>query len=366
MTIYISQKIKIVSLLAMCMVVFIHAYNHSVRYLEPSTMVTDGISANRYVQLLISNGMARWAIPMFFLISGYLNYPVQPRPYAVLVRKRLLSLLVPYLLWSMLGLLLYRAVQHNEFLWQVTLKADLGPFSDTRIADYTAGQLLLRWLLLPLPFQLWFIRCLLVYCLLSPLLLKALARNAPVILGIFGILWLTGFWLHFIEGEGLLFFSLGLWLHQRQINLENPPAWFRLEWFAAGWLMLLLLKTALAFGPYDVVRPALELIMYRVSQIPGVLVVWFGYDRLRRGRLPSATWLRLSAFSFIIYGMHAPLLHIVSNGLLLHFGESEPVLWWVYIGSSLAVIGACTLAGIALKALVPSVFGILTGGRGLG
>jgi surface polysaccharide O-acyltransferase-like enzyme len=365
MTPYLSQKIKILSLFAMLMVVMVHAYNNTEHYLVPFSMITDGWAANRYVQLLIANGLTRWGIPLFFLISGYLNYPSEPRPYKVLVRKRLRSLLVPYLLWSLVGLGLYWIVQHNELLWQATVKAQLDPYSDTKIADYNIGQFLVRWLFLPIPFQLWFLRCLLVYALLTPLLLRRLEQHVKPMFIVFGLLWFSNFGLYIIEGDGLLFFSLGLWLRMKQIDVQIPPKWFQLGWITAGWLGVLLLKTALAFGSYDGIGPTVQLFLFRIAQATGVLVIWFGYDWLMRGRLPAQVWLRLSAFSFIIYGLHVPMLHIIENALLIKLGESQEVLCWVYWGTSFGIIGICIVVGMLLKYLIPALFGLLTGGRGL-
>jgi fucose 4-O-acetylase-like acetyltransferase len=365
MTDYLSQKIKVISFFAMIMVVLAHAYNNTERYLTPFSMIEDGFTINRYVQLLIANGLARWGIPMYFLISGYLNYPTKPRPYKELVRKRLRTLMLPYVLWSLFGLLLYWGVQHQDYLWQATVKANLEPFSSIKIADHSIWQLLFRWLIWPLSFQLWFLRCLFVYAILTPFLVRRLAWNATLLLSVFGLMWFFNINMYWVEGDGLLFFSLGLWLQMRQTDVQTPPKWFRLDWFAAGWLAILLLKTALAFGSYHSINPVMELFLFRLAQIPGVLVIWFGYDRLMRGRLPGRVILQLTTVTFIIYGMHVPLLHIVENVSLMYYGESQWVLWWVYVACSFGVIAICILIGMALRFLAPTLFGWLTGGRGL-
>lgn len=364
MTEYLSQKIRALWLLCMCMVVIVHAYNLPERYLHPMTMVQEPFSLNAFVQLFLANGFTRFGIPLFFMISGYLNYPKPATPHRLVALKRLSTLFVPYLLWSALGLLLYALVQENDFFLRVTQKAALGSFSDIPVLHYTLPQLLHRWLLEPIPFQLWFLRCLFMYTLLAPWLLRGVKRAPWIMLSIFGLLWFGDISFYLVEGSGLLFFSLGLWLRHRELNVQQAPTWFRLRWFAGVWLLLLLLKTSLAFGQYDGPSTTAQLFLFRICELLGVPVIWFTFDRLMRGRLPGPKWMALSNYTFIIYGMHVPLLHLISEGLFMTYGESEATRWWVFLVVVSSVISICLLTGMLLKRLTPTVFGWLTGGRG--
>ncbi len=362
---YLSKKIKLLSLLAMCMVVVVHAYNLPERYLQPGSMVQDDLTINAFVQLFLANGWARFAIPLFFLISGYLNYPQPGVAHGMTVRKRFRTLLVPYLLWSALGLFIYWLAQHDDLLWRATQKAALGAFSDQKVQDFSWWQLLYRWLIDPIPFQLWFLRCLFFYSLLTPLLLRGLHRAAPIMFSFFGLLWLVNAGLYLVEGEGLLFFTLGLWLRHRDVDVQQRPRWFRWGPAALVWTSLLLLKTALAFGPYAGMLPVVQVLLYRICELLGVLVIWFGYDQLLGNRLPGAAWLRLSRHTFIMYGLHVPLLHLLSEGLFLTYGETDITRAWVFPVVIVTITGICVLVGMLLRRVAPPLFSLLTGGRGV-
>lgn len=60
---------------------------------------------------------------------------------------------------------------------QAVIGAEINPFWPRQLlSPLNGGELLVRWLVLPAPFQLWFLRSLLVYNLAYPWLKKALLR----------------------------------------------------------------------------------------------------------------------------------------------------------------------------------------------
>lgn len=58
-----------------------------------------------FIKQALSNGIARAAVPLFFMFSGYLFWNKQDAPaysYAALLKKKARTLLVPYILWTLL------------------------------------------------------------------------------------------------------------------------------------------------------------------------------------------------------------------------------------------------------------------------
>ena len=97
MNTYLSNKLKILSLIAMVLVVFIHSY------IETTTNNTLMSEAIAFLQYFISQGVARVAVPIFFTISGYLyflSYQNTTNDYIIKTKKRLKTLVLPYLLMS--------------------------------------------------------------------------------------------------------------------------------------------------------------------------------------------------------------------------------------------------------------------------
>jgi fucose 4-O-acetylase-like acetyltransferase len=95
---FVSQKFRFYSFLSMTLLVFVHGYNLNVRYLQPFTVVDEHLTVNTFLQYFLANGIFRFRIPMLFIISGYLFASRDTKPYGERVKRRLQTLLVPYLL----------------------------------------------------------------------------------------------------------------------------------------------------------------------------------------------------------------------------------------------------------------------------
>jgi len=69
---FLSYKIRAISFWAILLVVFLHAYNLDTK--QQGIILTFPKSYNWFIQNLISNGLTRVAVPLFFIISGYLFF----------------------------------------------------------------------------------------------------------------------------------------------------------------------------------------------------------------------------------------------------------------------------------------------------
>ena len=98
----LSRKIRVLSFIAAIAVVLIHSN-------------TNGANAsdwNAFVQTLLSKGITGWAVPFFFLVSGFWfgrsTNDIGIREfidmgYGNMLRKKFKSLFLPYVLWCVLG-----------------------------------------------------------------------------------------------------------------------------------------------------------------------------------------------------------------------------------------------------------------------
>ena len=132
-------------------VVLIHT---TTRVLEAS-----GYALNNFYWTLLLNQIARFAVPLFFLISGFvleLNYDFHQNYWSYL-KKRLSKIFIPYVFWSCIYYFLIYTQNHDNFL-KVILTGD---------ASY----------------QLYFIPTLLIFYLIFPFIHKAhkYIINLPVL-----------------------------------------------------------------------------------------------------------------------------------------------------------------------------------------
>ena len=356
----------------MLCLVYVHAFNLHPRYLEPWTQLAEPPTPGGALQYFLANGLLRFRIPILFAISGYLlawRDGVAPEPHGQRVRRRLRTLGLPYLLWSLLWLAALWGLEQLASTRAAVVAAEISPFWPRQLlSQLSPGEVLLRWLLLPAPFQLWFLRSLLVYNLAYPLLKKALQRWPAGYFGVAGVLWFTLLPLPLVEGEGLLFFGLGGWLAWRGYDGLTPPRWYRPGLLAALWLGSAALKTWLALrgGPeYGLALKLAMLTLHKLGEASGMLTAWFGLDALVRGAM-ARRWFRwVTSFSFLIYVLHVPAVNYATE-LALRAGRGRPHLHLlVYLLVPLLVIAGSVLLGALLRTGAPRAYAVLTGGRGL-
>lgn len=90
---YLSDKLRILSFISIVLVLYIH-----------SQFTADEIASmclNNYVQNFWSGMIGRCAVPLFYIISGYLFFMKIPNGMVSIlgkIRKRMRTLLVPYII----------------------------------------------------------------------------------------------------------------------------------------------------------------------------------------------------------------------------------------------------------------------------
>ncbi|TXK26566.1 acyltransferase [Pontibacter qinzhouensis] len=353
---YLSYKLKILSLFSILLVVYIHAYTFDI---APDTgALTDQKSYNSFIQDFISQGVARVAVPIFFAISGYLfflNFIPSATEYLKKYRKRFQSLVIPFLLWSLYGILLY-------FLLQLAPNSELF-FKNRLIRNFDVPQFFSTLLQHPIPYQLWFLHDLIFLVLLSPLIwVYVRYLQLPGVL-LLVLLWVWKFDVSFFQTESLLFFSLGAFLTLRPYVLLKVHQSAAATSALPGWLLLLLLKTWLShtdFEPVLVVQ-----LLHKIAILVGLVATWMSFDKAFYQEVPDreSPLLTLASYSFFIYAFHEPVLTIFKKGLLYFLGSGDLSTLLVYLLAPLFIIGLSVALGFALKKILPGLYAIATGGR---
>lgn len=89
---YLSDKIKVLSFMLIILVLYIHSSFHDVEI--------DGMFWNKFIQEFISSNIGRLAIPLFYIISGYLFFLNTDNGIVSIKRKiksRVATILLPYI-----------------------------------------------------------------------------------------------------------------------------------------------------------------------------------------------------------------------------------------------------------------------------
>lgn len=365
-----SQKFRFWSFVSMFLLVFVHAYNLNISYLQPWTMPGEPLTATSFTEYWLANGIFRFRIPMLFIISGYLFALSDHKPYKERTKKRVRTLLYPYLAWSAVGLLLSFVLELFPYSRHVVAETHMLQIDESRILlhDYHWYEVLARWLFFPVSYQLWFIRVLLIYNIAYPALrwcvLHPVARK--IFFSIAVLLWIATFGLVFFEGEGLLFFSLGIWMQKTGFDIDKPKKWLNpLVWFGI-FLFFSVAKTLLAFGAHFPGAEPVLMLMHKLVVFSGLVAAWYGCDALVRWCMNRKWFVWLSAFSFMIYAIHAPLVVYASKAIFLAISNWYGYRMLTFVLLPLALILVSVILGAMLRKWVPRFYGFLTGGRGLG
>jgi len=344
----------------------VHGYNLNESYLQPFSLINEPIRFTTFIEYLLANGLFRFVVPLLFLISGYLLSYGDTVPYLIRIKKKIKTLVIPYLIWSAFALVITYYLQINPITSQSVLATHLDQLGDSRPYHLLSwGGLVLRWTLFPIAFQLWFIRCLFVYNLASPLIVKALTVSPKVWFGICTFLWITTFGMHFIEGEGLLFFSLGIYIHKTGFNIDSSSKYLQPK----NWLIVLLftslLKTVLAFYLKGGIESFIILsLLYKLTVVAALIVVWFGANSVVRYFMEKKWFYTISSYSFIVYAMHVPLINYSTSYIFIHLKHFALFRLTAFVCIPLIIILFSIAFGIIFRKVAPKLYGICTGGRG--
>lgn len=369
---FTSKKFKFWSFISMVLLVFVHGYNLDVRYMQPWTIPGQSMSLTAFTEYFLANGIFRFRIPMLFIISGYLFALHDQKPYKQRTNKRLRTLLIPYLVWSAIGILFTYLLESFPTGRDLVTSSHIVQIDDTRqlLHDYHWYELLFRWILMPVPYQLWFIRVLLIYNIAYPAIRWCvISRTARwIFFSIAILMWLGTMGFVLFEGEGLLFFSLGVWMQKTDFAIDSPLLWLRPRWWGIAFLMLTAIKTFLAFNGEaflgNAIYPVLT-ILHKLEILSGLIACWYGLDDLVHWFMNKRWFVWLSSFAFIIYAFHAPVVAYLINPTLalLDPYPGTHMLAFVLLPVTIIVIAIGT--GAFLRKALPGVYSLLTGGRGL-
>lgn len=186
-----SDSVKILRAIMPLMIILIH-----VPFLNPDVICWQG-GIECTIWIFISAVLSQLAVPTFFFISGYYFFSHFDtnkwdwQLYFTKIKKRCKTLLFPYLLWNLLYLLpSFLLFLIGRISWDTfnTNLANLGYwhiFWDCNSSPVTNILGVTRPGAVPLDGPLWFVRDLMVVCLLTPIIFFLLRRFnlAVVILG---------------------------------------------------------------------------------------------------------------------------------------------------------------------------------------
>ena len=356
----LSQTIAFLRFPLIVGVVLIHSKVNDVVIKGVQLIPPDGHWFYDTISYLFSDIFARIAVPLFFFISGFLFFYKTPaftkEVYGRKLKKRVHTLLIPYIFWNFAValLILLSAVFFSG------LKSEAG----MAVCDYTFQDWLLKFwydensvFQLPINGPLWFLRDLMVVMLFSPLVYWVVKKLKQYVLIVLGIFWVADFWftLPGFSITALFFFSFGAYFSIHGINFAVKGQSY---WRQAGVLYLLLSLVVLALREYE---------WCTYLENINILIGMFFAVSLTAHFIGKGTWRAnkfLSESSFFIYAYHGLFLGWTVKVLciVLH-PQGDAMLLLVYFLSPAIIILAGLGAYYVLKKYLPLTTAFITGGR---
>lgn len=353
----VFRKLKTLSFFSVCLVLLSHSvfvFNGphperlTVNYHQHSLEVDAPLV--QYLQIFVRSGLTRVNRALFFMTSACLFFwTLEPRASAFIekFRRRLTSLVVPYVLFSVLSLLTALAMSRLPFFQSLIVH---------QVTDFpTLGRGLF---LQPLFYQLWFLRDLILLMGLTPVVYLLVSRLGWWSVGLALVYWISE-WplpLPVLSQGAFCFFCIGACIGLKRPALDR----FRLQFF---WVFLVCWLAACGMHTTLFLRhhPAAPLLQ-KAGIVAGAAALWAGYDRL------SEDWrrriYRLVPFTFFIYLTHEPLLSFFKKLMFL----VVPLAAWSSLATlvllPLVILGICVQLARWLKVHHAGLFRVVTGGRG--
>ena len=217
------------------LVTFAHSYGGLE---EGCSLLASEWNAYTFLRLLISQTLVKVAMPVFFIMSGYLffvnvdvwNFKV----YKTKICRRIKTLLIPYMIWNLL-----MAIKLKTFSWSM-FWVYWEP-AGVQIDWFGQEQLMTA----PANMPLWFLRDLMTVSLLTPIIYILIRKFGYWLMGLLTILYLSGVYA-FIPGfsaYAIYFFTFGAFLSIRKMDLVASlkrveiPAYVLSVLFAISMLM---------------------------------------------------------------------------------------------------------------------------------
>lgn len=228
---YFHNKVLILNIILTFIIVLLHS--------QPLNRI--GISTDDNYPLVHGVGVfAQVGVPMFFFISAMLFYKSisAMSDIKLKLKKRLSTLAIPYILWNSLFVAIYWTMTHISFIASMM---NMPPVSSD-VAGIMLSIINSKYTVL------WFVKDLIVFCLMSPVFYVMLKSKIIMVVSICGLVFLNMSYSMEYESiwHWLPVYLLGAYIGYNKLYMITPPENYQRK-IAVGCTMIILGLYALAF-----------------------------------------------------------------------------------------------------------------------
>lgn len=345
-------------------VVFIHSTFFDIQIGGNQIVDTTQYSIFYNISNLFSHIIAGIAVPLFFMISGFLFFYTTKEfslnTYFNKLKKRSKSILIPYVFWNLIVLLLFFLVQtifsgllsgNSKLIKDYSFTDYLWAFWDTsQINIDTIGKF-------PINTPLWYIRDLIVVMLFSPIIYFLIKRLKEFVVFALGVFWILDYWFK-VPGFSIMaffFFTFGAYFGINKLNFVE-----RIKPFKDSSLIIyiLLVLLELIFKDKNWIT-----YIHNLGIIVGIVLL----VNITSHFISNGKWkvnYNLTNSSFFIFAYHAmPLLFLIKITFKFLQPSSNIMLLILYFILPTIIILFGLLLYNILKKFLPKFTSFITGSR---
>ncbi len=219
------------------LVTFAHSYG---KVAEGYALLASEWNTYEFLKLLMSQTLVKVAVPIFFIISGYLFFANikawSLKVYKAKMLRRIKTLLIPYIIWNLLMAVKLKTFSWNIF-WVFWYPAGIQ-------TDWLGQEQLMT---APANMPLWFLRDLIMVSIVTPIIYILVRMAGYWLMVVLTVFYLSGV-CAFVPGfsaYAVFFFTFGAFYGIRKVDLiENLR---RYEWLAYGLSIILALAMMLTY-----------------------------------------------------------------------------------------------------------------------
>jgi hypothetical protein len=356
----LSKRIKSLRFLLIVFVVFIHNNPQFVNFAGGTEIYTIPAYVN-LVRTLISGIICSVAVPLFFLIAGFLLY-AKETAFLPVLKKRSMTILLPYIVWNVLAILFFFTAQSFAFTKPYFANIIVRNFNAADwFGAFTGKSGFFGKEGYPLVYQFWFLRDLFILTLLFIPIKKIIDKFPFAAFVLFFTLWISGINIYIVNTGALLFFAMGYYIVK--YNLQYKEIDSNIEWGAG--------KTRLLdVGVIYILTIIAELFLKEQVPIIHILNILVGcvfFIKLSYYFIKNE-WLydklaRFEKYAFFVYAVHGIALAVMQKLSVKIIPMHDAWLLVQYFAVNILGIILFTTIAVVLRKLFPRFYALLTGGR---
>jgi surface polysaccharide O-acyltransferase-like enzyme len=350
----LSKRIHSLRFLLIVFVVFIHG-----GVIDTTVNFADGVQTFEvpfYVAKIqeLTDAITCVAVPLFFLMSGFLLYIKEPS-FSKNLKKKGKTILLPYFLWAILVVIFLFTAQSFSFTkpyfanlivrnfspldWIGVFLGHFGKFAEP------SGT--------PLVYQFWFLRDLFVLNLLFVIIKKIVDLCPGGAFILFFLLWIGGINIYIVSTVALFFFTLGYYIVKYKVNYEHID---NIKTSDMVVMYMITILTTLFFKEKIAIISAINIII----GIMFFIKVSYSFIKIKK-TYKILSWLE--QYAFWVYATHGIVIAAMIKISVKIMPMNSGWLLVNYFGITLLCIFILVCIGIIFRRIFPKIFLILTGGR---